>query len=61
MRLIPTLQNDLFIATVIIVIFLGALSPIFRADDVAKYVGAFSVVVLTVLSMRGVFKRPERP
>jgi len=60
MRLIRKLQNDLFILTVIIVLFFGALSPVFRDDDLSKYVGAFAVVVLTILSLRGVFNRGNK-
>jgi len=60
MRLIRKIQHNLFLATVIIVLFFGALSPVFRDDDIAKYVGAFSAVVLTVLSMLSVFRHPEK-
>lgn len=60
MRLIRRLQSNLFLGTVIIVLFFGALSPVFRDDYVAKGVGVFSAVVLTVLSMLSVFRRPEK-
>ena len=59
MRLIRKLQDDLFILTVIIVLFFGALSPVFRGDDLSNYVGAFSVSVLTILSLRGALSRAK--
>jgi hypothetical protein len=41
------------------ILFFGALSPVFRGDDLAKYVGVFSAAVLTVLSLIAVFRRSK--
>jgi hypothetical protein len=51
MQLISKFQNRLFKVTVIIVLFFGGLSPAFREDKTAQYVGIFSVTLLTVLSL----------
>ncbi len=52
------IQNYLFKFTVLIVVFFGALGPVFRADDVARYVGFACVMILFVGCLVLIFKRP---
>ncbi len=52
---VPVLQIHMFRITLFIVLVIGALSPIFRQDDEARYVGAVCIVVLSALAMRFLF------
>jgi len=46
--------------TLLVALAFGAVSPVFRQDMLAKYVGFVSTIVLTVLAAYRVLRIPER-
>lgn len=55
-------QSSLAKATMLFVIFGGAIGPIFRSDTTAKYISGICIVVLTALAakaMRWRYRRGE--
>jgi hypothetical protein len=51
-----TFQDYLFRGTIVIVLGIGALSPVTRGDGAADYVGVVSSVILTGLAMKAVLR-----
>ena len=49
-----TFQDYLFRGTIVIVLGIGALSPVTRDDAIADYVGVIATVILTGLAMKAV-------
>lgn len=55
------LQLRLMKATILAVLFFGALGPVFRSDKVADVVGVIAIVLLTGLAARAlVWKAAKR-
>lgn len=58
--MIQKIQHKVFLATIILALFFGALSPVFRADEMSKYVGVFSVFVMTIIIMINIFRTSKK-
>lgn len=54
------LRLRIYRITLLIALAFGAVSPVFRQDMVAKYVGFVSTLVLTVLAAYKVLRLPVR-
>jgi hypothetical protein len=54
------LRMRIYRTTLLVALAFGAVSPVFRQDMLAKYVGFVSTIVLTVLAAYRVLRIPER-
>jgi hypothetical protein len=59
-KLIRQTQNKLMLGTIVVNLGLFGLAPIFRDDQVTKWIGGVCVCALTVLSLLRVIKRVNK-
>lgn len=52
MQIMKKIQMNLFKGTMLIILFFGSIGPIFRSDDLAKYIALPCVVILAMLAAR---------
>ena len=59
-KMIQRMQNKLFMGTIVVNLGLFGISPIFRDDLTAKWIGGVCVCVLTLLNLLCVIKRAAK-